>query len=171
MVRNEKKVEICSFLPHMNIEITEATLQDLPAIHQLIGELAEFEKLLDDFHLPLERFIEDYKKGLFYALVIKVDGIIVGDAVMHNTYSTWEGNCLYLEDIIITEKHRRKGYGNMLFEACVKFAMAKNAKRLRWQVLDWNEGAINFYKKYDPQLDGSWLNCTLNEEMINRIGG
>ena len=147
-------------------KITEAMEADLPGVHKLIGELATFERAPQEFTLTIERFIEDFQKGLFFALVAKKGEEVIGMAVLHNAYSTWKGNCLYLEDIIVTEQHRGKGVGKLLFEACIKLSVQRNAERLRWQVLDWNEPAIQFYKKYNANFDKEWLTCRLSKDEL-----
>ena len=73
-------------------------------------------------------------------------------------YSTWKGKCLYLEDLVVKEEYRGKKIGEALFEATIKTAKEINAKQMNWQVLDWNEPAINFYKKFDAELDEEWIN-------------
>jgi len=150
------------------IKIEEARESDLIGVHKLIGELATFERARQEFTLSIEQFTKDFHAGLFFSLVAKENNAIIGMAVLHNAYSTWKGNCLYLEDIIVTEIHRGKGIGKLLFESCIKFAIQKKAERLRWQVLDWNEPAILFYKKYNANFDKEWLTCRLTkEELLN----
>ena len=76
-------------------------------------------------------------------------------------FSTWKGQVLYLEDIIVTEEVRGQNIGTILFERILQEAREKGFKRVAWQVLDWNEPAINFYKKYNANFDGEWINCTV----------
>jgi len=86
------------------------------------------------------------------------------------SYSTWKGKCIYLEDIIVKEQYRGKGIGEKLFDALIERCKKDNAKRLMWQVLDWNTPAIEFYKKkYNAHVDGGWLNCKLTKEEIDKI--
>ena len=79
-------------------------------------------------------------------------------------YSTWKGKCLYLEDIVVKEQYRGHKIGKILFEETIKAAKEMNAKLITWQVLDWNEPAINFYKKFNAELDGEWINGKLRFE-------
>ena len=83
--------------------------------------------------------------------------------IFYQGYSTWKGATLYLEDIMIKPKLRRKGFGGVLFKEIIKVAKKREVKRLDWQVLDWNSSAIAFYEKYKATLDGKWLNGRLFE--------
>lgn len=93
---------------------------------------------------------------------------IVGIALYYTAYSTWKGKTIYLEDLVVTEKLRRAGIGRKLFNAVAEEAKTVGAKRFRWQVLEWNEPAIAFYKKIGADLDGEWINCTMTEEQIQQ---
>jgi GNAT superfamily N-acetyltransferase len=101
--------------------------------------------------------------GLFVA---ELESTIVGIALYYEKYSTWQGRCIYLEDIIVTESQRGNGLGHRLFQAVIDMANQRNSARMEWQVLDWNEPAINFYRKYNANLDGEWLNGKLTREQI-----
>ena len=91
---------------------------------------------------------------------------IIGIALYYVKYSTWKGRCIFLEDIIVTEKHRQKGIGRLLFDEVARVARDLKVKRLEWQVLDWNEPAIRFYKKLNAVLDPEWINCKLTGEQL-----
>jgi len=112
--------------------------------------------------------IEDgFGKQPAYGLIVAEDnGIIIGIAIYYIRYSTWKGRGIYLEDLLVTESLRGKGIGKKLFEEVIKVAKEDNAKQISWQVLDWNETAINFYKKFNAELDGEWINGKLNAEQI-----
>ncbi len=84
-------------------------------------------------------------------------------------YSTWKGKCIYLDDIIVTEKYRRHKIGTKLFEAVIAETNKLKAKRLEWQVLDWNEPAINFYKKYNANFMKAWLTCRLTSSQLKQL--
>jgi GNAT superfamily N-acetyltransferase len=81
-------------------------------------------------------------------------------------YSTWKGKCIFLEDIIVTEAHRKAGIGKKLFDEVVKVAKEMKAPRMEWQVLEWNEPAIKFYEKLNARFDNEWINCKLTGEQI-----
>ncbi len=68
---------------------------------------------------------------------------------------------MYLEDLLVTEKMRCKGIGTLLFDRLLEEAKEKNFQGIVWQVLEWNEPAIKFYKKYKTQFDGEWVNCSI----------
>ena len=87
---------------------------------------------------------------------------MVGFALYYIRYSTWKGQCLYLEDFLVTEQQRGKGIGALLFERIIQEAKEKGFRRMVWQVLDWNEPALNFYKKYDAKLDPEWVNGSID---------
>ncbi|CUS06797.1 unnamed protein product [Tuber aestivum] len=91
---------------------------------------------------------------------------ILGFALYYTRYSTWKGCRLYLEDFIVTESQRGKGLGKILFERVMKEARDKNYNGMTWQVLDWNEPAINFYTKYNAQIETGWLNASFNKDQL-----
>jgi ribosomal protein S18 acetylase RimI-like enzyme len=86
---------------------------------------------------------------------------VEGLALYYIRYSTWKGQRMYLEDIIVTEKMRGHGIGKMLFDQLIVEYKAKGFTGMVWQVLDWNEPAINFYKKYGANFDAGWVNCSI----------
>jgi len=90
----------------------------------------------------------------------------VGFALYYTRYSTWKGCRLYLEDFIVTENMRGKGIGKLLFEKVIEEAKSEKYNGMVWQVLDWNEPAINFYNKYKAHLESGWLNAALSEEQV-----
>ena len=152
----------------MSLTIRKGKKEDLPAILGLIKELALYEKAPQEVTATVESMEEDSfgKKPFFEFNVAEVDGEVIGMALYFFSYSTWKGRAIYLDDIIITEKHRRKGIGKKLFDSVVARAKKTGAKRLAWQVLEWNQPAIEFYKKINAELDGEWINGRLNEKQI-----
>ncbi len=87
---------------------------------------------------------------------------ILGFALYYTRYSTWKGQRMYLEDLLVTENMRGKNIGKLLFDALIDECKQKKFSGLVWQVLDWNEPAINFYKKMEGvKFDGEWINCSM----------
>lgn len=146
------------------VKIRKGKVDDLPLVLNLIRELAIYEKAPNEVENTLEEMIEDGfgKNPIYYLLVAEENEKIVGIAIYYIKYSTWKGKCVFLEDIIVTEKLRGKGIGAKLFEEVIKISKEMKVRRMEWQVLDWNEPAINFYKKYNSILDPEWINGKLN---------
>lgn len=144
---------------------------DLPTVLRLIKELALYEKAAQEVTITLQELEQDgFGANPIYGLFVAEQGqTIVGFALYYEKYSTWKGRSLYLEDIVVTESHRGKGIGKLLFEAVIGVAKQWNAARMEWQVLDWNSLAINFYKKYNANLDPEWLNGKLTREQIQEF--
>jgi len=152
----------------MNAAIREATLADCSRILELINELAVYERAPEEVTVTLSEF-EDAgfgHKPVWKAFVAEVDAIIVGFALYYVRYSTWKGCRLYLEDFIVTDSHRGKGIGKQLFDTIVLEAHEKGFNGMTWQVLDWNEPALNFYKKYEAGIEAGWLNGSLSKQQL-----
>lgn len=147
----------------MEINIRRAVKEDCPRLLELITELAIYEKAPNDVTVTLEHFTESGfgKNPIWWTFVAEVDGVIQGFALYYIRYSTWKGQAMYLEDIIVTETMRGNKIGKLLFDRLIVEARERKFNRIIWQVLDWNEPAINFYKKYNATFDGEWLNCQL----------
>lgn len=162
------------------IQIRKAVKEDCPRLLELIKELAVYEKAPDDVTVTLEHFTESGfgKDSVWWAFVAEttpllsesdspspsereLEGEVVGFALYYIRYSTWKGQAMYLEDIIVTERMRGNKIGTLLFEKLIEEAREKKFNRIIWQVLDWNEPAINFYKKYNAEFDNEWVNCQL----------
>jgi GNAT superfamily N-acetyltransferase len=148
----------------MNIIVRKAIKEDCPRLLELITELAVYEKAPNEVTVSLEHFIESGfgKNPVWWALVAEAEGMVQGFALYYIRYSTWKGQAMYLEDIIVTEAMRGKKIGKLLFDGLIEEAHAKKFNRIIWQVLDWNEPAIRFYKKYDTHFDPSWINCSMH---------
>lgn len=147
----------------MSIKIRKATKEDMPAVLELVRDLAVYEKAPDEVEVTVEEYLEDGfgENPLFWVIVAEVEGEIAGMAFYYMRYSTWKGKCVYLEDFIVKEKYRRRGIGKLLFDEMIAITKEINARLMVWQVLDWNEPAIEFYKKYNAELDEEWLNGKL----------
>ena len=145
-----------------NITVRYATEADLAAILNLIIDLAIFENAKDEVIVTLEELTKDFREGTFQAQVaVEEQGQVVGMTLYYLTYSTWKGKMMYLEDFVVKPAFRRRGIGQLLFDAIIAEAKKQNCKMMKWQVLDWNESAINFYKKYKATLEDEWLNAKL----------
>ena len=147
----------------MNITIRRAVKEDCPRLLELIKELAVYEKAPDDVTVTLEHFTESGfgEKPVWWTFVAEEDSVVQGFALYYIRYSTWKGQAMYLEDILVTETARGRGIGRLLFERLIEEAKEKKFNRIIWQVLDWNEPAINFYKRYNATFDKEWLNCSI----------
>jgi GNAT superfamily N-acetyltransferase len=155
----------------MNITLRIAKKEDCPRLLELVHELAHFEKAPEEVTVTLKEF-EDAGFGeqpVWKAFVAEADDLIVGFALYYIRYSTWKGCRMYLEDLIITEDMRGKGIGKLLFKQLIAEAKELGFSGMVWQVLDWNEPAINFYKKYEASIDAGWLNASLSKEQLSKI--
>lgn len=132
---------------------------------KLIIELAVYEKAPDEVTVSIDHFIKSGfgEKPVWEAFVAEENKIIKGFALFYIRYSTWKGQRMYLEDLVVTEIMRGRGIGKLLFDKLVEECILRNYSGLVWQVLDWNEPAINFYKKYKGvKMENEWVNCSLN---------
>jgi len=132
----------------------------------LIKELALFEKAPDEVTVTLQHFEESGfgESPVWWAFIAEDTETknMVALALYYIRYSTWKGQHLYLEDLIVTEKYRGKGIGKQLFETLIAEAKAKKWMGIVWQALDWNTPALDFYKKYGAKLDNGWVNCSID---------
>jgi GNAT superfamily N-acetyltransferase len=149
-------------------KIRLATKQDCPRLLELINELALYEKAPHEVTVTLQEF-EDAgfgKSPVWKAFVAENDGVIIGLALYYVRYSTWKGCRLYLEDLVVTEEFRGKGIGKSLFDKIIVEAKEQGFNGMTWQVLDWNDPALNFYKKYEAGVEAGWLNASLSKEQL-----
>ena len=143
--------------------IRKAAQEDCPRMLELVKELAIYERAPDEVTVTLEHFIESGfgTNPVWWAFVAEVDGCIQGFALYYIRYSTWKGQRMYLEDIIVTEQARGQGLGALLMDALVIEAKERELKGIVWQVLEWNEPALNFYRKFNARFDAEWVNGVL----------
>ena len=148
----------------MSVTIRKARRKDCQHLLELIRELAVYEKAPEHVTVSLEHFEESGfgDSPVWWALVAEEQGKILGFVLYYIRYSTWNGQRMYLEDFLVTEKSRGRGIGRLLFDALIEEAKKKGFTAIVWQVLEWNEPAINFYRKYQATFDNEWVNCTLN---------
>ncbi len=149
------------------ISIRKGLAADIPAALKLIRELAIYEKAEQELSVTEASMLEDgFGERPFYEFFVaeQEEGEVVGLALYFYTYSTWKGKVLYLEDLVVQESMRRQGIGKKLLDALVRQAQQIGAKRLSWQVLEWNDPAIKFYEKLKARLDSEWINCKFTQE-------
>ena len=151
--------------------IREGKKSDLARVLELVKELALFEKAPEQVTNTVAQMeVDGFGDNPIYGMyVAESNGAIVGISIYYYRYSTWKGRRLYLEDIIVTEAERGKGIGKLLFDRTMKKTLEDNCTGMMWQVLDWNEPAIDFYKKYGAKLDNEWINCNLESQQIREL--
>jgi len=153
-----------------SVIIRKAVKADMPAVLELIKELATFEKEPDAVQLSvadLERdgFGQDRQ---FSCFVAQIETVIVGMALVYYRYSTWKGRTLHLEDLVVSQPHRGKGVGSALFNQVMQYAADKGVKRVNWVVLDWNKEAIEFYKKAGATIMPHWWQVEMDKEALEK---
>jgi len=148
----------------MSIKLRRAVRKDCTRLLELVHELAVYEKAPNEVTVTLEHFEESGfgEKPVWWAFVAEENKTILGFALYYIRFSTWKGQRMYLEDILVTENARGRGIGKLLMDRLIEEAKDKKFSGMMWQVLEWNEPAINFYKKYNANLDAEWVNCSIN---------
>ncbi len=146
--------------------IRKAVKEDCPRILELIKELAVYEQAPEEVTVSLSHFEESGfgKKPVWWAYVAEFEGKIHGFALYYIRYSTWKGQRMYLEDFYVSQSMRKKGMGGLLFEKLIEEAKEKSLNGVVWQVLSWNQLAIDFYKKYNASFDDGWINCSIETD-------
>ncbi|MEO7081357.1 MAG: GNAT family N-acetyltransferase [Flavobacteriales bacterium] len=174
----------------MEITIRKAEARDVPQMLALVKELAVFEKEPEAVTVT-EEHMRDAGFGpnaVWWGWVAERSEdqrirrsdneagaggsalrTVVGIAMCYERYSTWRGRAGYLEDIVVTESARGHGIGERLFKACAAEAVKRNYHHMTWQVLDWNEGAIRFYKRLGAELDPQWVNGRLDKAQLSKL--
>ncbi|HHB78367.1 MAG TPA: GNAT family N-acetyltransferase [Saprospiraceae bacterium] len=142
--------------------IRKAQYVDLESIREMVVELAIFEREPDAVTATLADYQKLFKEGLFDCIVAEIDNRIIGIALYYDTFSTWKGKMMYLEDIVVHQTYRNQGIGSLLFEAFIKEAKENGAVLAKWQVLDWNKDAIKFYENKKAYVEKGWWNVKFN---------
>lgn len=148
----------------MSFTIRRAVKEDCPRLLELVLELAEYERAPQEVTVTEEHFTESGfgANPVWKAFVAELDGKVEGFALYYTRFSTWKGQRMYLEDLLVTERLRGMGAGKLLMNTLIAEARELGFSGIVWQVLEWNEPAINFYKKYNAAFDAEWVNCSIN---------
>ena len=151
--------------------IREGIKKDMPAVLELIKELAIFEKEPQAVQVTITDLENDgfQENPLFHTFVAEVDNQIVGMALYYYRYSTWKRKTIHLEDLIVTEKFRGTGAGFALYSQIIKQGKIDNVRRIEWNVLDWNTAAIKFYEKTGAKILTDWKVVQIEQESINKF--
>lgn len=148
------------------MKVREALKKDMPQVLELIKELAIFEKEPNAVEITVQDLEREGfgENPLFYCFVAEMDDEIVGTALVYYRFSTWKGRTLHLEDLIIKESMRGKGFGEALYKKVMDFAYSQGLKRVAWDVLDWNTGAIRFYERSGANVLKTWRVVHMDEK-------
>lgn len=161
---------MCFIYNNMSYSIRPAVVQDMPAVHALIVELAVFEREPDAVTLTLEQLIDDgfgSETPRFHCFVAETEDGIAGMALVYPRYSTWKGKSLHLEDLIVKESKRGLGLGSALLSAVVRYGAQQGVARISWEVLSWNQSAIDFYESKGAKVLRDWHVVQLSTEGIH----
>jgi|TARA_A200000113_G_scaffold181196_1_gene167113 GNAT superfamily N-acetyltransferase len=154
-----------------NLIIRNATKSDVPAILDLIQELATFEREPNAVAVTEAELIQDGfgETPVFECFVATIESKVVGMALYYPCYSTWKGKSWHLEDLIVMEPHRGKGIGFALLKKFISFAYKTGVRRIQWVVLDWNTPAINFYEKQGATTLSDWNITQMTEVAMQKF--
>lgn len=154
----------------MSYLLRKGTPDDVPGIMRLVKELALFERAPEAVVNTEEMLLQDgFGEHSIYTVTVAEEadsGEIIGMAVYYTAYSTWKGKILYLDDLVVTERYRKLGVGRQLMNEFLKEARHKGVQQVRWQVLNWNTPAIQFYKSLGAELDEEWITCKMSKQEI-----
>lgn len=153
------------------ITVRSGKKEDLPRVFELVKELAEYERAADQVINTVALMEKDgFGPQPIFGFFVAEDGDrIIGLSLYYWRYSTWKGKRLWLEDIIVTQSERGRGAGKLLFDRTMQHTLDENCSGMMWQVLDWNEPSINFYKRYGSNIGSEWLNCQLEAGQIREL--
>ena len=151
------------------MQIRKAVPQDMPDVLRLIKELATFEQQPDAVVVTAYDLVRDgfSQNPLFYTFVAELENEIIGIALYYFRYSTWKGRTLHLEDLIVQQEQRGTGAGYALYTEIIKEGKKEGVRRIEWAVLNWNEPAIEFYKKSGATHYTDWDVVQMDESAID----
>jgi len=139
--------------------VRKARLDDMSGILDLVKQLALYERAPEAVTATLPDYEKNYLAGVFDALVaVDENNQIIGTTIYYVCWSTWRGRMLYLEDFVVDDSLRGRGTGKLLFEALMQEAISLDCRMMKWQILNWNSPALNFYRKYQAVIENEWLN-------------
>lgn len=153
----------------MDYLIRKAQKEDMAAVLALINELAVFEKEPNAVKISVDTLIENGTgiDPLFTCFVAEHNEQVIGMALVYYRFSTWEGKSLHLEDLIVSQNYRGKGFGKALYNEVMRYAIDQNVNRVEWVVLDWNAPAITFYENSGALLLKNWHLVQMNKERLH----
>jgi GNAT superfamily N-acetyltransferase len=153
------------------LRIRAATIEDVPLLRQMIMELATYEKLAEYVTVSEDTIKRDGfgPSPRFRTLLPEWDGKLAGYAIFFPFYSSFQGPGLFLEDIYVRKEFRGKGIGKLLMAAVAAIALQEGYGMMRWEVLDWNQPAIDFYKKVGGTFYDDWREVILEGDALRRL--
>ena len=154
----------------MDFTIRFANKNDMKAVHDLIVELAIYEREEEQVEITIADLQRDgfAKHPRFKVLIAEADTKIIGMALFYERYSTWKGKAIHLEDLIVTESKRNTGVGKALYTELMEYAEAHNYGRVAWEVLDWNKNAIDFYENSGARVLDAWRVVHMSKENLKK---
>lgn len=155
------------------LRIRHATIADVPALRAMIREFADFEHELHNVTISEEALARDGFGAAprFRTLFAEWDGQTAGYALFFGDYSTWVGPGLFLEDIYVREQFRGHGIGKALLAQVARIAVEEHCFGINWEVLDWNQNAIELYKALGAEFRTKWKQVVLSGEALHRLAG
>ncbi len=155
----------------MSFIIRKGVKEDMQAVHDLITELAIFEKEPDAVEITVADLENDgfSQQPKFKIFVAEENKVIIGIALFYERYSTWKGKTIHLEDLIVTKKRQKIGAGKALYTAVLNYAHENNFNRVAWEVIDWNTNAIDFYKSTGATYLNDWSVVQMNKESLKNF--
>ena len=155
----------------MSFTIRKGVENDMQSVHNLITELAVFEKEPEAVEITVNNLIEDgfSENPKFNIFVAEEENKIIGIALFYERYSTWKGKTIHLEDLIVTKSRQKIGAGKALYTAVLKYAFDNDFNRVAWEVIDWNKNAIEFYKSTGATYLNDWSVVQINKENLAKF--
>jgi len=155
----------------MSFIIRRAIEKDVQAVHDLITELAVFEKEPDAVEITVQDLLNDgfSERPKFKLFVAEENNTVIGIALFYERYSTWKGKTIHLEDLIVTKSRQKIGAGKALYTAVLKYAYDHNFNRVAWEVIDWNTNAVNFYKSTGATYLNNWSVVQMKKENLAKF--